>query len=165
MKKYYKIITSKSIFKDSYNILDIRSIPFGTRFVAQKPKNPSRVILNSNMPVIHFCDSAVNTMLWYSFIFDGCIEPWLLEMVGICHDTCIYEIKPVSPVIYGVCRDEYHLYQCGANIVEFGEKIPVEQVVRNAVKEYKKHKIRMYTMYKHKIIKNQIKFWQRFYSL
>lgn len=165
MQKYYKIITSDCLFKVRYDITDIYAISKGTCFVAKETKNTSVVSLRAGVPVLHFCDSAFDTMLWYSLVFGGCIEPWLQEIAGLYKKSCIYEIKPLSPVAFGKCKDAYRLFQFGANIIEFGDKIPTEQIAKQAIEEYKKNKLEKYIMYNRKMVKSQVKLWQNFYSM
>lgn len=133
MAHYYKIITEYSYFRTVYSG-DVAHIPAGTRVKARcvsfdtiagkRNKN-----LNIKLPVLHFCDSAFDTMLWHDGFF----------YMGDIVKAQIYEIKPLTPVFKERCSDELNIYQCGANAIEFTNKVSATDMYRRALKEFREN--------------------------
>lgn len=158
MEKYYKVVSWVSLFKQAYNIKEIDAIKPGTRFICKNPVySYEDIMLISYPPVLHFSQGAFNTLLWYDVFED------LTSYLPIDYrpPTCIYEVYPITDVISGRSNDGYNLFQYGANIIEFGQRIPISQIAQNAVAEYEQNKIIKHIKYKRKMIKS-FKSWQEF---
>ena len=138
MNRCYKIITTDSLFKSAYDIDDVSDIKPGTRFVARFPVIEGLYIQHKT-PVPHFPDNAFDAMLWHDVLKSG-----------LPKQAYAYEIFPVTPVIKQKCHDSQGIYQCGANIIEFGPKIPMHQMRRMALQEFRRHWLKKLIQY-HKI--------------
>ncbi len=125
MKKYYKIITDHSHFADEYKINDVTAIPSGTHFRANVPYD-TEVTINASAPVIHFSESAFDTLMWQKILTRD------KDIVAI------YEIKPIGPVIKHICPDEFKLKQCGANEIQIGARVSADVLFERAKEEYKR---------------------------
>ena len=155
---YYKIIVPHYFFANLYrNQYDINNIPTGTIFTAPKQSNfipnnsclfldrqnntispameldayaaieffdlPTQKSSNliTNESHFHFAEDPLDTILWYTIIgYRG---------------SQIYSIKPLSSVTKIRCRDDYGLYQCGANKIQFLEKQDKKQLYEMALQE------------------------------
>lgn len=157
MDKYYKIVSWAGFFRKEYKIEHLDAVAPGTRFVCQDPLDWCDVMLNYDPPVLHFACGAFDTLLWYD-VFE---EIASIQNVELVQSTCIYEVKPMSSVVYGKTRDEYRLFQYGASIIEFGKQISLSQIIKDAVKEYEQNKITKHIKYKHKML-NRFKSWQKY---
>jgi hypothetical protein len=121
---YYKIVKENGVFMHtlakSYRPEDI---PNGEVFVAQKFKSIIDVQIKTNEPMIHFTDSACETLLWYDVLS--------------FHDSetiYIYEINPLTEVIKQQCVSP-KIYQSGANKIEFGKRIDKKALFKLAKEE------------------------------
>ena len=149
MQKHYKIITRYSYFSKIYPVDDSLYIPFGTKVIASSPfinDYESKGIINghyyieSEQPVIHFCDNAFDTMLWHSALSN-------LISTTLLMTSAIYEIKPLAKVIKQRCNDNIKLYQCGANKIEFLSQVSIDTMYERALAEFHQNhqaKIDMY---------------------
>lgn len=135
MQVYYKIVTDDSLFKSAYQIADISAIQPGTRFQARHPRTDGFYIQH-RLPMIHFCDSPFDSMIWYNILTDGAAKR-----------TCIYEITPITAIVKQKCYDSKGVYQCGANVIEFGNQIPLQTLVKLATQEFKDNWFKKITMY------------------
>lgn len=124
---YYKILTPKSFFTNSYDKLDIFNIPYGTTFVAPKhprynPDCPKCLIGES---CFHFAQGAFDTMLWYTILYHHLLK-----------ETQIYRVQPLSRVVKQRCQDSEGIYQCGAHQIQFLDKQDINKMYDMAVQEY-----------------------------
>ncbi len=129
MPKYYKIITDNSHFAGEYNIADVTAVPVGKRFAANNPYDKS-VCIKSSVPVIHFSETAFETLMWYEIL----TKP--------TDKIAIYEITPVGKVIKQKCSDFRGLTQCGAPIIQIGRQISLEELVHEIQQEFRQHKLK-----------------------
>ena len=127
--KYYKIITDNSHFADECNIADVTAVPAGAQFTANAPYDKS-VCIKSNVPVIHFSKTAFETLMWYEIL----TKP--------TDKIAIYEITPVGPVIEQQCDDFHGLIQCGAPTIKIGNKVSLEDLVRQVKTDFKLNKLK-----------------------
>lgn len=146
MQTYYKIITQRSYFRKIYETDDSLHVPYGAKVIAspyfiqdyaQKGIKDGHFYIQSDIPMIHFCDNAFDTMLWYSALTHK------IELV----QPIIYKIKPLTSVIKQRCADDAQLYQCGANAVEFLSPVSTDDMYELALSEFHKNhsaKIDMY---------------------
>lgn len=146
MQKYYKIITERSYFRKIFTTDESLAVPYGTKVIAspyfiedyeQKGLKNGRFYIQSDIPMLHFCDNAFDTMLWHSVLThqNDNIQP------------VIYKIKPLTNVVKQRCADDIKLYQCGANIIEFMSPVLTDDMYELALAEfYENHqaKIDMY---------------------
>lgn len=133
MEKYYKVISWISLFRETYDIEDIYAIAPGSRFIAQKPDKLAIGMLQSKQPVLHFAKGPLDTLLWYD-IFDR--EYHDVVFLPGYPPVQIYEIQPIGTIQYGICHDDYRLNQYGAHVIEFKERIPVNEIVKAAIAVY-----------------------------
>ena len=129
MAKYYKIITDNSHFAGEYDIANVANIPFGAKFTAKKPFDTS-VCITSDVPVIHFSETAFETLMWYEIL----TKP--------TDKIAIYEIIPLSRVVKQKCSDFHGLTQCGAQIIQIGKQISMETLVHRIKEEFKRRKLK-----------------------
>ena len=123
----YKILWDASQFGFEFNIDDIYNIEPQT-FTAQNTDHPkhNNVCILSEYPVIHFCDNAFDTMLWYNHIVYP--MPAIIYQIQPCDSRGFY-LKQKS-------NDPMHLSQCGAQSVRFIKQIPLKTVLDKAIKEF-----------------------------
>ena len=129
MKKYYKIISAPfSRFEQTYNVLPDTNLS-GQQFTAKsfdKDAIEANVALNAPEFVLHFCDKAIDTLMW----MDCCMNSGLFKT-----NAKVYEIKPLSFVYKQQCNDKNALWQCGANKIEFVCQLDKIDLLRDAVAE------------------------------
>jgi hypothetical protein len=133
---YYKIVKENGVFMHtlakSYKPEDI---PTGEVFVAQKFKSIIDVQIKADEPMIHFTDSACETLLWYDVLsFHG------------SKSVYIYEITPITEVTKQRCITP-SIYQSGANKIEFGRRIDKKTLFKLAKEELMTNKETIYTTY------------------
>ena len=129
MAKYYKIITDNSHFADEYNIADVMNVPFGTEFTANKPFDRS-VCIQSDVPVIHFSETAFETLVWYEIL----TKP--------TDKIAIYEVIPLTRVVKQQCSDFHGLTQCGAQIIQIGKQISLATLVHRIKEDFRQRKLK-----------------------
>lgn len=129
MSRYYKIITDNSHFADEYNIADVTAVPFGARFTANKPFDTD-VCIKSTVPVIHFAETAFETLIWYEIL----TRP--------TDKIAIYEITPLGRVVKQECPDFKKLTQCGAQTIQFGNRVSLEELIHRIKNDFKHHKLK-----------------------
>ena len=135
-KRFFKMIFLQgSHFAKTYNISEIDNIYPGQRFVSHgkaiewcqkysKSGTPSPgITLQTAIPMIHFCDNAVDILMWYWEVFD----------FGL--DVHFVEIKPVGTVYKNRANDETALWQCGVNKFEFVRHTTIKEVAQDACRE------------------------------
>ncbi len=138
---FFKMITIQgSHFAKVYNISEIDDIYPGRRFVSRgKPfewcQNYSDsgiptpgITLQNPVPMIHFCDNAIDLLMWYRIGMKS-ISPW--------QEVYFFEILPLSPVHKQTCNDKNKLYQCGAWHIEIIRQITIGEIFRIASQEIK----------------------------
>ena len=129
MAKYYKIITDNSHFAGEYNIADVTAVPLGARFTAHRPLDTD-VCIKSDVPVIHFSETAFETLIWYEIL----TKP--------TDKIAIYEVIPLGRVIKQECPDFKKLNQCGAQSIQIGKQVSLEDLVRRIKQEFKQRKLK-----------------------
>ena len=129
MSKYYKIITDNSHFAGEYNIADVAAVPAGTQFTANKPYDKS-VCIKSDVPVIHFSETAFETLMWYEIL----TKP--------TDKIAIYEITPIGPVVKQKTEEFHGLTQCGAPTIQIGKQVSMEELVHQVKEEFKLNKLK-----------------------
>jgi hypothetical protein len=161
MNKYYKVVNCACPFAIKYNIKRLDAISNGEVFVAKPAQYSSGRFLDTQAArVLNFSDCAFDAMLWYDVL--NSIR-WDLVLPEYWEQTYIYEITPLSPIIKERCCDEYGLFQCGATTIRFGDKVPLEQMISNALDEYNHTKLKKYLQhiaYNWSFVKKNIKQWQ-----
>jgi hypothetical protein len=129
MAKYYKIITDNSHFAGEYNIADVTAVPLGARFTAHEPFDMD-VCIKSDVPVIHFSETAFETLIWYEIL----TKP--------TDKIAIYEVIPLGRVVKQECPDFKNLNQCGAQSIQIGKQVSLEDLVRHIKLEFKQRKLK-----------------------
>ncbi len=129
MPKYYKIITDNSHFAGEYNIADVSALPFGAQFTANRPFD-TEVCIKSDVPVIHFSETAFETLLWYEIL----TKP--------TDKIAIYEVTPVGKIVRQQCDDFRGLTQCGAPTIQIGRRVSLEDLVHQVKTDFKLHKLK-----------------------
>lgn len=138
-KRFFKMIAvQNSHFAHTYNISDINDIYPGQRFVSRGKRfewcqsysksgaaRPG-VTLQTRAPMIHFCDNAIDLLMWY-YIGMGITSPY--------QEIYFFEIKPLSPVHKQRCNDKNKLYQCGAWHIEITQPLTMGDILRLADQE------------------------------
>ena len=119
-------------------------IPCGIT-VSAKGTTKGTLCIQSQTPVIHFSDSAFDTMLW-------------LSIFGTTN-YAIYEITPVTPVIKQKCTDSNAIYQCGAESIRIEKIVPMNKMFNMALSEYCKNRKEKHKMYPHLKFKSIIASW------
>lgn len=96
----------------------------GRCFVAkQVGTNFDAFAVRAPEPIFHFCDNAVDILMWYWEVFD----------FGL--DVHFVEIKPVGTVYKNRANDETALWQCGVNKFEFVRHTTIKEVAQDACRE------------------------------
>ncbi|MBQ8686336.1 MAG: hypothetical protein IJ517_01080 [Alphaproteobacteria bacterium] len=113
-----------------FNIKSMSEYFPGRQFVAKG--NPARPTSNrfgviANEPVFHFCDNAVDTLMWYWEVFS------FFDDEGPIIN--FFEIKPLAKVFKNRAPDETMLYQCGTNSFEIVKRTNIQCVAQDACKE------------------------------
>lgn len=124
MHKYYKIITDNSHFADEYGVADVSAIQSGAKFTANAPFDKT-VCIKSDVPVIHFSETAFETLLWYEIL----TKP--------TDKIAIYEITPVGKIVKQKCDDFRGLTQCGAPTIQIDKQISLEELIHQVKTEFK----------------------------
>lgn len=168
MKTYYKIVSSDGLFAEQYNIVDVNDIPNGSRFKASEfskgaiSRGGTVFTMFLEKPVINFCDNAFDTMLWYPGFSNVSYEA---ALAGTTRQCCIYEIVPITRVFKDRSKSLHELRRCGADIIEFGNLVPVAQVAKLAMNEYKRCKLMKHIMYGSEFVRESVEKWKKRYSL
>ena len=129
------IAVQNSHFASMYNISEIEELYHGRRFVSrgkrfewcQKYSKSGRasagLTLQTDIPMIHFCDNAIDLLMWY---YKG------MSPVSPYQEIYFFEIKPLSPVHKQRCNDKNKLYQCGAWHIEIVQPLTMGDILRAA---------------------------------
>ena len=80
----------------------------------------------SEIPVFHFCDNALDTVLWHKYLSTRTPEFF----------TAPYEIRPRTKVYKERSRDDVGLYQCGSYAIEIVRPITMGKLERRAIAEF-----------------------------
>lgn len=135
--KSYKMVwpaySLRDKFSASFNIKNAAEYTPGRQFVA-KPIGDcfTGFCVHSKEAVLHFCDNAVDTLMWYWEVFDF-----------IDYETpqiTFLEIKPIGTVYRNQVPDETELWQCGVNKIEIVRHTDIKQVAQDACKEIEQNK-------------------------
>lgn len=138
-KRFFKMIpVQNSRFVRTYNIADINDVYPGQRFVSRgKPYEWCQIYsksgaaqpglaLQTQVPMIHFCDNAIDLLMWYYVGIQDAL-PY--------QEIYFFEIKPLSPVHKQRCNDKNKLYQCGAWHIEITQPLTMADILRLADQE------------------------------
>ena len=148
--KPYFTKSYKMMFKDKYesdcmtygfNIKDMSEYAPGRQFVAKNKFNHSRFGVDAPVPVFHFCDNAIDTLLWYWEVFDFMDEEYPV--------VNFFEIKPLAKVYKNRSPDELMLYQCGTNKIEIVRHTSLTEVATDAMREIENGFINIILKYPH----------------
>lgn len=91
--------------------------------------NP-RVCLWNEKPLIHFCDNAIDMLMWY----------WVgMDDMPSYQEVYFYEIIPCVPYYKGRCIDNNDLFQCGATHIRIKKQLSTGDVMRIALSEIDKN--------------------------
>ena len=77
MSTYYKVVSQSTYLKRIYDADDVFNIPAGTKITASAPflefydKDLKNGRFYIDQPVVHFCDNAFDTMLWYNIFLQN----------------------------------------------------------------------------------------------
>ncbi len=100
----------------------------GQVFLAKRAENHSnRFGVLAQKPVFHFCDNAVDTLLWFWEVFD-CLD----DDKPVVN---FLEIKPMGRIYKNQAPDETQLWQCGVNQFKVMRKVDIKRVAQDACKE------------------------------
>ncbi|MDW2958579.1 MAG: hypothetical protein R8M37_02110 [Alphaproteobacteria bacterium] len=130
--KSYKMVWPADSLPDglsiSFNIKSTEEYTPGRQFTAIPRKNYFGGFgVRATEPVFHFCDNAVDMLLWYWEVYDF-----------IDYDTptiTFLEIKPIGTIYKNQAPDKTELWQCGANQIEIVRHTNIKQVAQDACKE------------------------------
>lgn len=138
-KRFFKMIFLQgSHFAKTYNISEIDDIYPGQRFVSRgkefewcqkysKSGKPSPgITLQTVIPMLHFCDNAVDLLMWY-LVGMKSMSPW--------QEIYFFEIEPLSPVHKQRCNDKNQFFQCGAQNIEIKKQLTMGDILRIADQE------------------------------
>lgn len=153
-KHFYKLVLMDcSRFAEMYHINSIDDIYPGQVFIARgKPfewcqdldddlyPKPAVPVFTAE-PVIHFCDNAIDTLMWY---FTG-----LGDNISF-YEAYFLEVVPTIPVYKQVCIDENKLWQCGARAIKVIRHVPYGEMLRIADKEIKRNRVGIINRYPNK---------------
>ena len=128
MTMFYKVIyignmESHSFFCDTFGVRGLADLTRGRMFHADASRVQSQMpeyVIQSPVPLIHFCDNALDTLLW-------------CKLFG--HVRYVFKIKPIGDVQRAVCNDNIGLYQCGAPGIELKRRISEEKLIKLARRE------------------------------
>mgnify|MGYP003307134257 CR=1 FL=1 len=137
--RFFKLIMMQdSFFADTYNIDSPDDIYPGQCFFAKGKQfewcthtdsigfcHP-KVCLWNEWPLIHFCDNAIDLLMWYKIGLHD--ENWFREIY-------FYEITPSLPYYKERCKDKNRLFQCGARGIKIIRHLTMDDVLRIAKKE------------------------------
>ncbi len=142
-RRFFKLIMmQKSYFADTYDIHSPYDINPGQCFFAKGKRfdwcqyiddngfSHPKVCVWNEQPQIHFCDNAIDLLMWYIV---GLGEAnWFNEVY-------FYEIIPMLPYCKQRCNDKNNLFQCGAPGIKIVRQLTIGDVFRIANKEIKKN--------------------------
>lgn len=129
MKKYYKVIfigsmRQGSLFAQTFGVRGLVDLPDGRRFYAQTTTAydmDRKCEIASPVPLIHFCDNALDALLWRDIVFE--------------QERYVFEVRPIGDVVKSVCNDKNGLYQCGAPGIELVKVIKEGELEQLAQRE------------------------------
>ena len=113
-----------------FDIKDFKEYTPGRQFVAKGSHEPHGPFgIRTNVPVFHFCNNAVDTLMWYWEVFD--FMDWDKPTPAIQ----FFEIKPLDKIYRSRVNDETMLWQCGTNKFEIVRHTNLKNVAEDACKE------------------------------
>ena len=125
----------------AFNIQDNKEYTPGRQFTAQYINRGSGFGVQAPVPIFHFCDNAVDTLMWYWEVFD-----FMDYDAPVIH---FFEIKPLAPVFKNQAPDETMLWQCGTNKLEIVRETSLQQVAKDACAEIEQNKSEIIARYPH----------------
>lgn len=145
MTKSYKMMWRDGLIVDglshSFDIKNFAEYTPGRQFVAQSGHSYERFGVRASKPVFHFCDNAIDTLMWYWQVFD-----FMDYDAPTIH---FFEIKPLAPVFKNQAPDETMLWQCGTNKLEIIRETSLQQVAKDACVEIEQNKSEIIARYPH----------------
>jgi len=127
MKHYYKIIWPFD------RKIKLNMFPeIGRQMIASPGWTPCGIVAPE--PVFHFCDNAIDSLMWY----------WEFDYGD---KMVFYEIKPNSCIYKSRCPDETQLYQCGANRITYIRRLTLPQMYLRALIEANKNRSEIIARY------------------
>ncbi len=134
--KSYKMMWCDVFMKDAmsqgFGIKDISEYAPGRQFTAIETGQFKEVGTQAEEPVFHYCDNAVDTLMWYWEMFD------FVDCGG--QKLYFFEIKPLSQKYKSRTPVDPKLWQCGANKIEILKQTTLKQVAMDACKEIEQNR-------------------------
>lgn len=159
MTKYYKIIfLPDSMFARQYGLSEEYDIMPGQRFTAHGKKYEwccktdkkgfveDKVSICTADPVIHFCDNAIDALLWADLLNRTNAD----EKYGY-----FYEVQPLGHIYKQQCNDNDGYFQCGAHRIEILRRVSNKEMLRLGAQEIDENASGIIQRYPHK---NMIRF-------
>ena len=125
----------------AFNIQDKKEYTPGRQFTAKHTGRNTGFGVRAPVPIFHFCDNAVDTLMWYWLVFD------FLDFDAPTIN--FFEVKPLSDVYKNRAPDETCLWQCGTNKLEIVCQTSLAQVARDAMLEIQENKAEIIARYPH----------------
>ncbi len=143
--KSYKMMWDDGKLKDGltlgFKIKNMNEYTPGRQFTATGSAAPMRFGVIAPNAIFHFCDNAVDTLMWYWLVFD------FLDFDA--PTVNFFEVKPLDSVYKNRAPDETYLWQCGTNKLEIVCKTSLAQVARDAMMEIQQNRAEIIARYPH----------------
>lgn len=138
-KRFFKLVMMNySYFTDTYNITSPEDLYPTRRFYARGRRfdwcshtdadgflAPDVCVWNAH-PLIHFCDNAIDMLMWY----------WVgMDDYPSFSEVYFYEIVPSLPYYKERCNDKNQFFQCGARAIQVIRQLSTGDVMRIAARE------------------------------
>ena len=145
LTKSYKMVWPSASTPDglshAFNIKDLKEYTPGRQFVAESKYNFNHFGIQAPTPVFHYCDNAVDTLMWYWEVFN-----FFDDLEPTIH---FFEIQPHGKIYKNRAPDETMLWQCGCNKIEIIKEISMQQLMTDAYKEIQQKQEEIITRYPH----------------
>ncbi len=143
--KSYKMVWPESDLPDglsvAFKIKKLAEYTPGRQFVANPRNNYlGRFGVQANEPIFHYCDNAVDILMWYWNVFN--FIDYDSPMIGFL------EIKPIGTIYKNRTPDETELWQCGVNKIEIVKHTNIKQVAQDACQEIAQNQDEIISRYK-----------------
>ena len=132
-----------------FKIKNMNEYTPGRQFTATGSAAPMRFGVIAPNAIFHFCDNAVDTLMWYWLVFD------FLDFDA--PTVNFFEVKPLDSVYKNRAPDETYLWQCGTNKLEIVCKTTLSQVARDAMMEIQQNRAEIIARYPHLNMERYIK--------
>lgn len=155
MNRFYKVIFigdmhSDSLFALTFGIHGLTDLKPGRKFMATHKYTSvdiEKYAIPSPVPLIHFCDNAVDTLLWR-------------QIFG--HVRYVFEIQPIGPITYDICKDHNRLQQCGAPGIELKQLVTENGLINLAKAEMAVNPDRIINQYENPLIRQWL--WRLYHG-